>query len=404
MDILHPSDAALLIMVVGLFYLWECIRWLPKDTVCFISLTGECCPRHVFGTLFGNDRGGLAILSLLPGSRSILAQQWPVSMSPDGVLAYVSQSLHPTGRPTQTELFFEWRSIRSIRAIGRDVIVNDIPFVHTCSPAFADHLASVLHRIGEAPRKERESIIEDVLHEMLDSHAAVERLAHYHQETAVLAWLNWTMFVLTFIAAPLLLCLNAISRSAAACLDVLPCLYAIVWLLNIAALHRADRTLYPSQPAGRNWQRPLSMLSPATAMKSADILFRELLPATHPLVIAHTSLPQHKFRELARRVLLDIRHPVRPVCQIDNELACRTEAWFRERMLAAMNHFIESLGEHLDDLLRPPTREGSDARSYCPRCDGQYTLDEGTCQQCGGIPLRRFLDTEEEETRGELSL
>ena len=44
----------------------------------------------------------------------------------------------------------------------------------------------------------------------------------------------------------------------------------------------------------------------------------------------------------------------------------------------------------LQDVVRPPEREGAHLVSYCPSCHGQYARADGECRDCPSVALHRF--------------
>ena len=108
------------------------------------------------------------------------------------------------------------------------------------------------------------------------------------------------------------------------------------------------------------------------------------------LAVAQVVCPYSNFLPFARRVLRDTKFPILPLCPTQECGPQETERWFRTRLARVLREFVRRKGVDLENLLAPPQPEGEDARSYCPRCEAQYTLSEGECFACGGIPLQCF--------------
>src|SRR5262245_7679834 len=97
------SDLELLFLILALLYGWECLCWLPRHTVAFTTWLGRHWQMTSPSTWLGNPRGGFVPAQPLPPLGSFLsAAQFPVSISPEGVLSYVSVSVNAGGRPLQS--------------------------------------------------------------------------------------------------------------------------------------------------------------------------------------------------------------------------------------------------------------------------------------------------------------
>jgi hypothetical protein len=135
----------------------------------------------------------------------------------------------------------------------------------------------------------------------------------------------------------------------------------------------------------------MMLVSPADALHGRDSLFRNVLNIYHPLAVAAVLCRKDTFQAFARRVLLDLRSPLEPICPSDAPAAAQaTEAWFRQRLLEAALRCTTQAGLSVGDLNVVPTPETASCVSYCPRCEGQYERDGGACNTCEGVMLVRF--------------
>ena len=96
-----------------------------------------------------------------------------------------------------------------------------------------------------------------------------------------------------------------------------------------------------------------------------------------------------EFRRFARERLADLRWPLRPVCEVEDEAARRTEEWFRELLLEETERFLKRAGLDPDELLAPPKPDGETSVAYCPRCDAQFAVADAVCEACGDLPVVR---------------
>jgi len=97
------GEGETLLLVLILLYLSECLIWVKRESVAFVS-----APRRWHLTKpsswLGNARGGILFLNPLPPSgRVFLSHLSPVSISPSGVCALNVQTLPSEARsPDQT--------------------------------------------------------------------------------------------------------------------------------------------------------------------------------------------------------------------------------------------------------------------------------------------------------------
>jgi hypothetical protein len=127
-------------------------------------------------------------------------------------------------------------------------------------------------------------------------------------------------------------------------------------------------------------------LSPAAAVRAADLLVRPVAEAFHPLAAAAAWLPPRAAAELAGRVWRDARWPRRPGLPLPE--AGPVEAWFQAAFLGELRGWAARQGLDPADWERPPAATEPSHARYCPRCEAQYTAAAGECPDCGGLPLR----------------
>ena len=158
------SELELLFVVLVVIYGCECACWLRRGSVAFRTWSGRRWRLAHPGEVLGNQRGGLVFAHPLPPLGTLLTgNQYPLSLSPEAVLAYVAPSINPGWRPAQTEQLVRLDHIRSVEASGRAVRVNGKVLLKAASPGFAAQLARHLRRLSELAPEKRASAIEEIL-------------------------------------------------------------------------------------------------------------------------------------------------------------------------------------------------------------------------------------------------
>jgi hypothetical protein len=79
------SDLVILYLVLFALYVTECFAWVPRDILCFVSLRDRIYRAVEGHELFGNERGGILAVSVLPFLGSAFICRVPrTSPLPDG--------------------------------------------------------------------------------------------------------------------------------------------------------------------------------------------------------------------------------------------------------------------------------------------------------------------------------
>ena len=381
------SDVQWLFVVLAVLYGWECACWIPRGCVGFSTWFGRRWQARHPGNLLGNQRGGFIFTAPLPPLGTLLtAGQYPLSLSPDGVLACVATNVNPGWRPAQSGVFFRFDQIRKVAARGKKLLVNDTLLLAAPAAGLARHLADDVRRLTKVERPLREVAIRELIRAMLDPQAVEQRWRELQNVSRPARWLANVLFFYLFLFAP------AVIWQFGFKLVWLGLLLGLVVLTTATAVlfHRAHRKLYPQAEDERFTHTLTIALAPMTTMRAHDVLSRPLCEAFHPLALAKVFLPQTDFQHFARRVLRDLRHPAEPVCPNADPAARATELHARLTLLAAVEACVKQSGVEPDELCKPPVPLDESCRAYCPRCEVQFTTASGNCADCGGLALVAF--------------
>src|SRR5213594_3807342 len=119
------TDLELLFLVLAVIYLWECACWLRRGSVVFMTWFGRRWRLAHPAGLLGNQRGGFVVATPLPPLGTMfVGNQFPLSLSPEAMLAYVATTLNPGNRPEQTTKLFRFEDARSIEVRRKKLFVN----------------------------------------------------------------------------------------------------------------------------------------------------------------------------------------------------------------------------------------------------------------------------------------
>ena len=381
------SDVQLLFGVLVVLYWWECLCWVRRGGVVFHSWLGRYWRASHPAALAGNQNGGFILAPPLPPLGSLLvANQFPLSISPDGVLAFVAASVNPGWRPSQSGRFVSWNDFRTVQARGKKILINGELLTHATTPGLARHLVSALKHLLALEPADRAKAVEELANSTLDVKAINTRCSDWQKRTRPIRWLANLLVAFIFGIAPALVWMLGFSL-------VWPWLLASLLGLTITTalvFARAHRALYQDAADERFAHSLTIALAPTSAMRAHDALSRPLLETYHPLAVARVLLNAEDFNGFARRVLIDLRHPALPLCPNELPAAQATEKYFRSMFLAATEQFLVQQGIEPSPLCASPPPSDESSRAYCPRCESQFTSVQGQCADCGGLPLVAF--------------
>ncbi len=381
------NDVQLLFVVLGVLYLWECACWLRRGSVAFVTWLGRDWRAVHPGTLAGNPNGGFILAAPLPPLGSVfIANQLPLSLSPDGVLAFVATNVNPGFRPAQSGCFARWEKLGAVRVRGKKLLVNGELFLVAATSGLARHLKAELQRLAKLAPAARETAMVEMLRRTLDLRAIESRQQEYQSRSRAVRRLSNALFVYLLVIVPGLIWYFGF------CLTWLGLLLGLLTLTIATAtcFYRAHRALYPNAGDERFTLTLTIALAPSSTLRAHDALSRPLLENFHPLAVAKQPLPDTEFRMFARRVLLDLRHPARPWGISQQPEVVATEAYSRRALLSATEDFLNQNGLAPDELGLAPSPADDSCRSFCPRCDVQFTTLSGECADCGGLAVVAF--------------
>lgn len=378
------NDVKLLFVVLAALYVWECACWLRRGSVAFVTWLGRDWRAAHPGALAGNPNGGFILAAPLPPLGTLLiANQFPLSLSPDGVLAFVATNVNPGWRPMQSGCFVRWENLGTVRVRGKKLLINAELFLVAATPSFARHLKTELQRLTKLAPAQRETAIAGMLRGILDGQAIESRLREYQTRSPAVRRLGNALFLYLVVIVPGLIWHFGFGLTW---LALLLGLLALT-IATAAFFCRAHRALYPNVGDERFTLTLTIALAPSSALRAHDALSRPLLEHFHPLAVAKHLLPGKEFRIFARRVLLDLRHPARPWGTSELPEVVTTEAYSRHALLTATEEFLKQQSLAPDELGRAPAPADDSCRSFCPRCDAQFTTPTGECADCGGLAV-----------------
>jgi hypothetical protein len=298
----------------------------------------------------------------------------------------VAMNMNPGWRPAQSGRFLTWEDVAKLRVEGKKLLLAKEKIHAAATTTLASHLFDQLSTLAKLPAEQREPAIKQMLRDAMDAKRIATLVETLRIRTRHIRWLANILFVHLFIIAPAVITLVGIR---ATWLGLVVGMFALT--LSIATLfYRAHRQFYPKATDERFTHTLTTGLAVATSLRAHDIASRPLLETFHPLAVANVLLEKNSFRMFARNVMLDLRHPMLPVCPNANPQAVTTEIFFRSATQEVTEAWLKENGIAPDELCLSPKPLDETCRAYCPRCEEQFTSAEHSCADCGGIALVDF--------------
>jgi hypothetical protein len=391
------SDVEMVFLVLAGIYCWECVCWLRLDAVCFSSGWGECRPLRS-APPFQNDRGRLVFTNPLPIARSFVCQPWPISLDPHGLIIDETATASDDGARKSSRRSLPYEAIKSVSRQERDVLVNGAVAATLTSEAHAEFVAARLRGIVAADASNRPQVIEDLLDERTSVEQISQHLQQFRQAVSTLRLGCTVLAGYAFVGGPVLYYSSALTWRQFAGWYLAG--FLLGWFYLVYRCDAVRQTIGAENRSARLWHTTMLLLSPASAMRAAEALSRNVLADAEPLAAAAVVCSADDFSRFAETSLRTTLYPIREGDSAPDVAAERTQCWFSEQCAERMRRVIDSAGLDSAALLKAP-HPSDDATAYCPRCLRQFSRDEGCCHECPGVPLAPFAPVSE---RGDVSL
>jgi hypothetical protein len=380
------TDSETLYLVLVVLYLLEGAAWVPRGSIALCARSAEwALPRLPHRTI-GNARGGAVLgFPFLSGATVFIVPQWPVSLSPRGVLFWVAESMELEERAEHPGHFFRFESIRTVSANGRSIWINDEAMGDVVSPGMAQQIVDIVQTLKKLPEKERANAIDEFLAKRFDVQATKSRLQAFYEDTANLRTASFVTWFIMLVLVPALSLRLGFERIWLLALAVI---YASMWITTVLWV-RLHRRYFPTERLARWGYTVMLALVPVSAMRALDLLAKRFLHDVHPAAAVAAMAPKDRAQRFLSYLLRDARFPMHPTSPADEADIRATEEFYRQAMSQHMAKMLESLGYRPDELAAIPLATGDiEGEMVCPRCHARYAAEMRACEDCGGIELR----------------
>ena len=375
------TDNQFLYFVAALLYLFECLVWVRTGGL-IIQKSFSIWKITFPSNLFGNEKGGGAIGWPLPFlGRSFLGHRLPISFGESGIINATAENFGArTFSVKVTPRFVSYADIASVKNSACDLIVNGELFCRCGSPRQATFLAGFLGSLKGQHKTDKQIL--NFLKVSFDLDELRSSYEIFKKKTSKLRVACNLQFAFLFLVTPVLVYLFG----GMLLIISLICVVAINVVI-VGLFFNAHKTLYPENSSERITDTLKLFFCPPMGIRATDQLSLHYAVNYHPVILTKFFLSDHDFAKFAKKLTLSYQYFQQP----DEDMEFRNEIlWHFRRMEKQVLDFISGrCGMSLSDFLIAPEPAPGIA-SYCPRCGTQFTVGEGTCPDCSGVPLIEY--------------
>ncbi len=379
------TDGQLLLLILWLVYYTDCFVWLNKHSILFNNWWGAQWLAVVASNNFGTAWGGLAALNPFPpfGSHCI-NQVFPLSVSPEYVAAYNTQTVAPGGRPAQVGTVLAYEDISNIEIRESDIWIDNKLFCKFRFQALAYITADFIGQLKQATSSERMLLIDSFWIKRLDIMSAAKEFQQISARLYSLRMSCLLMFIYLYIILPLVTNYYGISQlmiPAAGTMFVM----AIPVIAKFFLLHHA---IYPNLRTDRITHACKMFLCPPVAIRATDYIIEQFGSKYDILSLVVFFLNDQSKEKFLALYLRDLRHPVS--IDDDNSLLSDICSWQNSTVLRIADQHLPAIASIIESTLSSPKKQFPDSISYCPRCLVQLSVKDKNCPDCNGVALIAF--------------
>jgi hypothetical protein len=365
-----------LLIVLILICLAECICYASDGTIAF-----RVYRKHAFKIaepLFRIDSLGLNVFlsSPVPGQGEIVFCASEPRIGPEGICIC---NLPARGNATG---FIPYSELQDLKRDGTKLYSGSHLIARTGSEARAQDLLDILRRLVPLEVEGRSSAIRQEFRRMLAVDVVKERLGRFRHLTKGLCRDARILLVTLVVLLPGTMWAFGWRRALPV---LLLCLF--VCFRQIATFVRVHRIFHTHLVAERRVRALGLALSPPAAVRSGDVLMRDLLASFHPLAVARATGCEASSRAYVSKTLRQLFFPAefeKP------DAACPVAVWVKHEWLSTVRDWAAAEFGDIQPLVVTPSRKYTASLSYCPRCLEEFVQERTECPDCPGVLLSSF--------------
>jgi len=385
------SDTQLIFLILVVIYVWECFVLAPRQSGVFASTPSGGFRLTHPGNTFTLRGRGLFFLNPLPPLGPIFLCQLPVlSLTPTALYGYTSHTFNPGARLHEDGDCFRFSDIEKVHQQGPDLLINGVRLARMASTALAGMYSRFVIDLAKNTVQQRSTILTISNRGCLETAVIQHRYERFRKETAGLGWLCNFLFLYLFVICPFTVFRYGLSGIWQELLIMLVGLLLLIgW-----EFWRSHAVFYPHARDDRLQHLVTMMLCPPVAIRARFFLSYRLFLGDPVLAVARVICNKAQFRDFARLYWRDLKYPYQPACPVEDPLKQATEREYRETSAAEVTVQLDADPDWSGNYREDPRPDSPQSAAFCPRCLTQFTSAAGACDDCGGIPLVSFPESE----------
>jgi hypothetical protein len=371
------NDFEFLLLLLAVFYVWECLYWIRRPGVAFRSWFGAGWSWRLLTGGLSNRFGGFLLSMPLPSFGGFFPVNWPTfAVSENALIKHPDLlDLYDEG-PTKSNGRIAFDEMENVRSSRHHILINGRKMLEAGSPALANLLVGRIKKLKAAKPAERPAMEAQWPKESLDIAPIRDGVKSLGDAGRFLGFLSLMLLAHVAVVVPW----SGLKFSLS---STWPMLVGVLLFVNTAIairFCRLHRRFYPAASDERFQHTFMMSLYPLASIRATETLARPFLEGFHPLAVAKVLLTDDVFKRVAaqhlRRLSVRIKSTTDP-----GERECFS------RLETAMRTFLSEQKTDVKALMAPPEPGDPACRSFCPRCGSQFTFEKGTCSDCGTVAV-----------------
>ena len=386
---MHVSDGQTLLLVVCVIYATESLLWLDRRSVAFTLWWGTKWSVSIASNTFGTSRGGLLLLNMFPPLGKLCSSYlWPISVSPQKIAAYNSQSLALGVPQGGSGVVFEISQVNAVACRDRELWLNGSLFCRFPTQKSAASMAALLNQLRQSQPAERSAIIEAFWAKRFDLIEAQRERETFEAGTKTLRRTCIVQFIYIFVVLPCLMGyfgMGPLLVPAALIMVVVAAAVSIIYF-------RVHARFYPIEGGDRISHGIKMALCPPASIRAVDLIASHAHSSQDCLTWGCLLLCGERQKAFIGRILRDIRYPLfAPDLSNETVEVCK---WQNSVIETIASKHLPSVAEYAPTIDNEPAQRDQNTQSFCPRCRIQLSISPGKaeCPDCPGIQLKPFFD------------
>lgn len=379
------SEAIIFLLLIIVFYIFECINFLPYETVILVHTVRGKIKLKYPSKVIGTRTKGLYFSNLIPAwSLPFYFFEWPLKLNEKAILNINAATLESL---ENADSVVDLKDLDKIITYDNKVLLKNGSTIDFNSHQSCEQFKALFEKIKKTESDVRRGVVAEFINDRFSAGASGAKLPIFSANCSYLIFLIQFEFLLIFLGIPYFL----ISYNM---LESLFLIIPIIYLLNftIAALYlKASKKIYASYHKYSWSEIFLIFFFPLSTLRAIDKLSVNLYFDLDPLIVLKQFEDDELFMRLFSKRLRRHHFPDNKPKQVDNR-ANEIEEFWDNLSAGHYSRLLESMDMPFEKILVYGLAKDADSKYYCPRCLSTYTKMPSKCSDCDFKPLKIITD------------